>query len=132
MAFPPVPEQVISEPFWGSAMGRERTWTEGRKADARISAGRRIAHPWARKPDLIIFDYDGVVADSEILSHAALAWRSFALPHPGSSSPRVPPHLGGGRRFAHLNPALTAMIHQSVFKLSGAAYPCPIFLLTRS
>lgn len=28
---------------------------------------------WGMKPDLIIFDYDGVVADSELLNNAALA-----------------------------------------------------------
>lgn len=47
-----------------------------------------------RQPDLIIFDYDGVVADSELLNNAALAEVLTAIGLPTTTDDAIARYMG--------------------------------------
>jgi HAD superfamily hydrolase (TIGR01509 family) len=65
------------------------------------------------KPDLIIFDYDGVVADSELLNNAALAEVLTGIGLPTSTDDAIAAYMG--KRWLDCRPLIEA-------RLEG---PCP-------
>lgn len=65
------------------------------------------------KPDLIIFDYDGVVADSELLNNAALAEVLTGIGLPTSTDDAIGAYMG--KRWLDCRPLIEA-------RLEG---PCP-------
>lgn len=67
----------------------------------------------AMKPDLIIFDYDGVVADSEILSNAALAEVLTGIGLPTTTDDAIAAYMG--KRWLDSRPLIET-------RLEG---PCP-------
>lgn len=59
-----------------------------------------------RQPDLIIFDYDGVVADSELLNSAALAEVLTAIGLPTTTDDAIARYMG--RRWLDFRPLIEA------------------------
>lgn len=66
-----------------------------------------------RQPDLIIFDYDGVVADSELLNNAAMAEVLTAIGLPTTTDEAIARYMG--KRWLDCRPLVEARLGQ----------PCP-------
>lgn len=106
----------VCPPFCGSRNGTCKTGgrtglRQGEKATPPIPAGRRIEHAWAMKPDLIIFDYDGVVADSELLNNTALAEVLTGIGLPTTTDDAIAAYMG--KRWLDCRPLIEARLGRS-------------------